>query len=109
MKSLRWLIPALLVTALACAPESKAQKAQPRIISGSDVPITTYPFQVRVRIGTGGFVRRRRSVTPRTWSPPAHCVVTGRMQHTLRSAANVRVVYGAANQSDQASVGVGAY
>ena len=64
MRFARWITPALALAALACAPgPAEAQRAQPRIIAGSDVPISTYPFQVSLRItgasSAAGRSRRR--------------------------------------------------
>lgn len=42
MRSLRWLIPALAVVALASASDAKA------IVSGAEVPIANHPYQVAV-------------------------------------------------------------
>jgi hypothetical protein len=48
MKSICWLIPALLLTALASAPKADA------IVAGMPVPITSHPHQARVAIDASG-------------------------------------------------------
>ena len=75
------MIPALVLAALAAAAAG-AQTARPRIIGGSDVPISKFPFQVAV-FGTaayicGGSIRDATHVIT-----AAHCVTpSGRPPHT---------------------------
>jgi len=100
------MIPALVLAALWCAPGAEAQRAQPRIINGSDVPIDTYPFQVALyRSGSficGGSIRDSTHVIT-----AAHCVTrqTVGLPHTI-STASFEVGYGSAARSSHAKVNV---
>lgn len=107
MRYVKWLTPALLLAALWCAPGAQAQKAQPRIIAGSDVPITTYPFQVALyRNGSflcGGSILDQTHVIT-----AAHCVTrqTAGVAHTVYAASGFKVGYGSDVRTSQTQVAV---
>jgi trypsin len=90
---------------LALPGTARAQSAQPRIISGSDVSSTAHPYQVRlnIRFGSsnyqcGGVIRDATHVMT-----AAHCVVNSGQ---VATAANVTVYYGNANRSLQSASSV---
>ena len=67
MRFLRTLLPALVLAALVGASPAQA------IVGGAQASITDYPYQARVLMARPErrlLLRRRRSATPRTSSPP---------------------------------------
>ena len=100
MRFARWITPALALAALACAPGSaEAQRPQPRIIAGSDVPISTYPFQISLRMNgsfiCGGSIRDASHIIT-----AAHCVTNA--ANMPQPAALFTVGYGSESLSAQA-------
>ena len=106
MRRLTWMIPALVLAALWCAPGAEAQRAQPRIISGSDVPIGAYPFQVAL-YRNGGFICGGSIRDSTHVITAAHCVTqqTLGLPHTI-STASFQVGYGSAARSSHTKVSV---
>ena len=94
---LRWIIPALALAALACAPGAlEAQTAQPRIIAGSDVPISTYPFQVSLRQMDGSFICGGSIRDATHVITAAHCVTAVPQRRRMPACVRSRVGYGSA-------------
>ena len=110
MRFLRLLTPALMLVAFAAGPSAaQAQKASPRIIAGSDVSISTYPFQIALYLNgsfsCGGSIRDATHVIT-----AAHCVTSGpNAPHVPFAAPQFQVRYGSdTRDASQARVGVDA-
>lgn len=111
--SRRTFIPALLASlavSVALAAPAAAQQAQPRIIGGSEAPIESYPYQVRVLINSsaitegqcGGSIRDATHIIT-----AAHCVTDDLVvTRTATQPGNVSVYFGSADAATQNSVGV---
>ncbi len=109
-RRLLYALLAAMGAAAALAAPAPAQQASPRIISGSEVPISSYPYQVRVIINStlitegqcGGSIRDATHVVT-----AAHCVTDDLVvSRTPTAAGNVTVRYGSADAAAQAAVGV---
>lgn len=106
-RSLVWLALALSSTALAVPGSAAAAQATPRVVSGRDVGISTYPFQVRLKIATvdgsrsglcGGSILDATHVVT-----AAHCVTGETRPHVAVLPQQVTVFYGSDQQSQQSS------
>ncbi len=110
------ILPVVLVVVAAVASLSApaaAQKASPRIIGGGEVPITSYPYQVRVLIsGVAGFTEGQCGGSVRDAThivTAAHCVTDDLVvTRTPTAPGNVRVRYGSADAATQSEAGVSA-
>ena len=88
-----------------CARARAGAAAQPRIIAGSDVPISTYPFQVQPGASTGSFICGGSIRDATHIITAAHCVLPA-PRTSPQPAAAFTVGYGSDSLAAQPLEGV---